>query len=167
MLEPITALSSSFLSIIQTSLSILNSHSMAWIGQVDEESRSKLAQNRLLSAAEEAAGIKKPFYRFNQPNPPKREGYIHRDGEKGIGYYRKDLKQKLTVEQATFVINCADGQLELTHAEAQMLKSMLLPAVALPCATVKQVISASLKTVEASRKEDGTKTEEVKQETHN
>ena len=134
---------------------------MAWVGQVDEESRKQLADNRLLAAAEEMAGIQKPFYRCNLSNPEPREGYTHRDGEKGIGYYRSDLEKKLTVEEAHYVINCADGPLSLTHAEAEMLKSMLLPAVALPGATVKTVIAASLKDklMQEEKANDGQKEE--------
>lgn len=116
-----------------------------------------------MAAAEEAAGIQKPFYRYNMSDPPPREGYTHRDGEKGIGYYRNDLKKKKTAEEIMYAINCADGVVHLTFAEAEVLKSMLLPAIALPGATVKQVIATAMgMDVEAA--EEKAKQEEVKEE---
>jgi len=130
------------------------------VGQIDENEKR---QNRLMAAAEEAAGIQKPFYRYNMSDPPPREGYTHRDGEKGIGYYRNDLKKKKTAEEIMYAINCADGVVHLTFAEAEVLKSMLLPAIALPGATVKQVIATAMgMDVEAA--EEKAKQEEVKEE---
>jgi hypothetical protein len=132
---------------------------MAWIGQIDEDEKR---QKRLLAAAEEAAGVQKPFYRYNMLDPPPREGYTHRDGEKGIGYYRNDLKKKQTAEEVMYAINCADGVVQLTFAEAEVLKSMLLPAIALPGATVKQVIHSAMGMDVAL--EEQAKQEEVKAE---
>ena len=72
-------------------------------------------------------------------------------------------QKKKTAEEIMYAINCADGVVHLTFAEAEVLKSMLLPAIALPGATVKQVIATAMgMDVEAA--EEKAKQEEVKEE---
>ena len=132
---------------------------MAWVGQVDE---NKKREQRLLAMAEEMAGIKKPFVRCNMKNPPPREGYIHRDGEKGIGYYRKDLKKKVKAEEACYSTDCADGPLMLTHAEVQVLTQMNIPVMALPSTTVKEIIATAMKAMRVGESE--AKLDEIKED---
>ena len=108
------------------------------------EGEEEKKRKRILQAAEDYVGIIKPFVRCNLTNPEPREGYVHRDGEKGTGYYLAGLKKKKTAEEASYVTTCADGTLKMTLVEAQMLSSMQLPAIALPCATVKQIIEAAV-----------------------
>jgi hypothetical protein len=133
---------------------------MAWIGQIDEDAKRR---QRILAAAEEMAGIQKPFVRCNLENPPPREGYVHRDGEKGIGYYLATLKRKVKAEEALYSTNCADGPLMLTHAEVQVLTQMNLPVVALPAATVKSIVATAMKAVEAGQGAE-TKLDEIKED---
>ena len=61
-----------------------------------------------------------------------------------MGYYLNGLAKKKTAEEATYVTTCADGPLTMTLAEAQMLQTMQLPTIALPGATVKQIIQAAI-----------------------
>jgi hypothetical protein len=132
---------------------------MAWIGQIDEDQKR---QQRILAAAEEMAGIQKPFVRCNLKDPPPREGYVHRDGEKGIGYYLSTLERKIKAEEALYSTNCADGPLMLTHAEVQVLTQMNLPVVALPAATVKGIIATAMKAVAAGQAAE-VKLDEIKE----
>jgi hypothetical protein len=108
------------------------------------EGEEEKKRKRILQAAEDLAGIQKPFVRCNLADPAPREGYTHRDGEKGIGYYLNGLVKKKTAEEATYVTTCADGPLAMTLGEAQMLQTMQLPTIALPGATVKQIIQAAI-----------------------
>ena len=133
---------------------------MAWIGQVDEDQKRR---QRILARAEEMAGIQKPFVRCNLKDPPPREGYVHRDGEKGVGYYLATLREKVAAEDATYSINCTDGPLMLSYAEVQTLTQMNLPVTALPAATVKSIVAAAMQAVEASQAAE-TKLDEIKEE---
>jgi hypothetical protein len=125
----------------------------------EEEKRRK----RILAAAEDLVGVKKPFVRCNLPNPEPREGYIHRDGEKGIGYYLESLQKKKTAEEATYVTTCADGPLRMSLQEAHILSSMQLPTIALPGATVKQIITTALNASIAATETRLNSIEEVKE----